>query len=61
MLTPLHPSLPSASLPSLEHFSFKDFEFVYEPSDDTYLFIDSLTAERDFIASKHPKVCVELG
>ena len=31
-----------ATMPSLEHSSMADYEYVYEPSDDTYLLIDAI-------------------
>jgi release factor glutamine methyltransferase len=35
----------SADMPSLDHASMKDFDHVYEPSDDTYLLIDGIQAD----------------
>ena len=32
----------TAEMPSLDHLSLKDFDKVYEPSDDTYLLLDGL-------------------
>jgi release factor glutamine methyltransferase len=40
-----HSRLTTASVPSLDHVSYKDFEEVYEPSDDTYLFLDALQCD----------------
>ena len=40
-------SLPVASTPSLDHLTRKDYEHVYEPSDDTFLFLDGLSYEYD--------------
>lgn len=31
-----------ATMPTLEHSSMTDYEYVYEPSDDTYLLIDAI-------------------
>jgi release factor glutamine methyltransferase len=31
-----------AKMPTLEHSSMADYEYVYEPSDDTYLLIDAI-------------------
>jgi release factor glutamine methyltransferase len=38
-------SQPRAPLPSLEHLTFRDFDQVYEPSDDTYLLLDAIQYE----------------
>eukprot|EP00590_Aulacoseira_subarctica_P010408 CAMPEP_0172431956 /NCGR_PEP_ID=MMETSP1064-20121228/60830_1 /TAXON_ID=202472 /ORGANISM="Aulacoseira subarctica , Strain CCAP 1002/5" /LENGTH=263 /DNA_ID=CAMNT_0013178965 /DNA_START=1 /DNA_END=788 /DNA_ORIENTATION=+ len=40
-------SSPVASMPSLDHLSRADYEHVYEPSDDTFLFLDALSYEYD--------------
>ena len=40
-------SSPIASMPSLDHLSRADYEHVYEPSDDTFLFLDALSYEYD--------------
>ena len=50
-----------ARVPSLDHFSFRDYEHVYEPSDDTFLFLDALKAELSQLRQLRPRVCVELG
>lgn len=34
-----------APMPSLDHLSLSDYDLVYEPSDDTYLFLDGLNIE----------------
>ena len=53
-------ALPLA--PSLSHFSYTDFADVYEPADDTFLFLDALRAERSpFLAERQPRICLELG
>jgi release factor glutamine methyltransferase len=38
------PSAPP-TMPSLEHLSYRDFDHVYEPSDDTYLLMDAIGYE----------------
>jgi len=38
-------SHPSASLPSLDHLTMKDCEYVYEPAEDTYLLLDAIQYE----------------
>lgn len=53
--------VPAAKMPSLDHLSTSDFERVYEPSDDTFLLIDALAAERTLLVERKPSVCVEIG
>ena len=35
--------------PNLAHFSSDDFNFIYEPAEDTFLFLDALEQEVDFL------------
>lgn len=35
--------------PSYTHLTSADFERIYEPSEDTFLFLDSLEKDRDLI------------
>lgn len=55
---------PSAEMPTLDHASMKDFDQVYEPSDDTYLLIDGMQDDwnqnRSFY-DKHFKTILEIG
>ncbi|RHZ04312.1 hypothetical protein DYB26_016349 [Aphanomyces astaci] len=34
---------------------------VYEPAEDTYLFLDALQDEKDFLVALHPRMMLELG
>ena len=49
-----------AKLPSLDHLHYKDYDYVYEPSDDTFLLCDALTNEYEEELSKHFTYC-EIG
>ena len=53
-------------MPATSHFTSADFENVYEPAEDTYLFLDALGAEFDvedsgFLARNPPRLVCELG
>lgn len=51
-----------AALPSLDHFDFREYEHFYEPAEDTYLLVDALDAEKDFIRhAVQPSLCLEIG
>jgi release factor glutamine methyltransferase len=39
----------------------QDYQHMYEPSDDTYLLIDALWADRRLWSKLRPTLCVELG
>ena len=49
-----------AKLPSLEHLHYTDYDYVYEPSDDTFLLCDALSNEYQEELSKHFTYC-EIG
>lgn len=51
----------SASMPSLDHFGLRDFDDVYEPSDDTYLFLDALATDRAKLRAAKPVLAIEIG
>ena len=51
----------TAKLPDLDQLKMKDFEFVYEPSDDTFLLCDALETDRAEITRSRPKIVVEIG
>ncbi len=47
--------------PSLEHFSNEDYDKVYEPAQDTFLFLDALQGELQLIKAMQPSLCLEIG
>ncbi|XP_069106110.1 methyltransferase N6AMT1-like [Argopecten irradians] len=49
------------STPDFSHLREKDFEHVYEPAEDTFLFLDALTQEHDYIKEARPACCLEIG
>lgn len=60
-MPPTYTTLAAAKLPALDHLTTSEFERIYEPSDDTYLLTDVLSAEAAEIRSRQPSLCVELG
>lgn len=59
-MTPSSSAAP-VPLPDLTHLGSTDFERVYEPSDDTFLLVDALSAESAALRSGSPRLCVEVG
>jgi release factor glutamine methyltransferase len=53
--------VPGVDLPSLDHLNATSFNDVYEPAEDTYLFVDTLHADAEFLAQLKPLVCLEVG
>lgn len=51
----------AAVLPDLNELTMTDFEFVYEPSDDTFLLCDAIEKDRLEIISRRPKTVLEIG
>ncbi|TFK41291.1 S-adenosyl-L-methionine-dependent methyltransferase [Crucibulum laeve] len=47
--------------PDLSHLSTDDFEVVYEPAEDTFLFLDALEADAETLKDLKPSICLEIG
>lgn len=46
----------------MDHFTKTDYQQIYEPAQDSFLFLDSLAQEADFLKKKlKPKIVVEIG
>lgn len=47
--------------PDISHLTSKDYEHIYEPAEDSFLFLDALEKDRDYILSLRPTICFEIG
>ncbi|KAG0060452.1 U2 small nuclear RNA auxiliary factor 2 [Linnemannia elongata] len=47
--------------PDLSHLKRKDYEFVYEPAEDTFLFLDAFEDEVNFLKELQPTISLEIG
>ena len=55
-----------APMPDLNHLSYKTYDNVYEPSDDSYLLMDAIHSESNFFLNHFQKqdpavTCLEIG
>jgi release factor glutamine methyltransferase len=49
------------STPDYSHLTSKDYEKVYEPLEDTFLFLDALEKEIYFLNDLNPEIVIEIG
>lgn len=48
--------------PSIDHLTSKDYQNIYEPAEDSFLLLDALENDLQFLQKKlQPKVCLEIG
>ncbi|XP_077990682.1 methyltransferase HEMK2-like [Glandiceps talaboti] len=47
--------------PDFSHLSQEDYEFVYEPSEDSFLLMDAIEKDFENLQTMRPTVCVEVG
>ncbi|KAG0327016.1 HemK methyltransferase member 2 [Podila humilis] len=47
--------------PDLSHLKRQDYEFIYEPAEDTFLFLDAFEDEALFLKTLNPIISLEVG
>ncbi|KAK3810785.1 MAG: S-adenosyl-L-methionine-dependent methyltransferase [Benniella sp.] len=47
--------------PDLSHLKRQDYEHIYEPAEDTFLFLDAFEEEASFLKELQPTVSLEIG
>lgn len=47
--------------PSFSNLNQEDYQHVYEPAEDTFLMMDALEKDADFLRARRPLLCVEVG
>lgn len=47
--------------PSLDHITLEEYSKVYEPDQDSFLFLDALEKEYSFLQTLHPSLLLEIG
>lgn len=47
--------------PYLTHISSEEFQYVYEPAEDSFLLMDALEADLAHLIHAKPTICVEIG
>eukprot|EP01097_Dermamoeba_algensis_P002264 TRINITY_DN1907_c0_g1_i1.p2 TRINITY_DN1907_c0_g1~~TRINITY_DN1907_c0_g1_i1.p2 ORF type:complete len:106 (-),score=28.88 TRINITY_DN1907_c0_g1_i1:638-916(-) len=47
--------------PNFQHIGKGEFRAVYEPAEDTFLFLDALEKEKELLLGLGPLLCLEIG
>lgn len=47
--------------PYQDHIAKTEFDFVYEPAEDSYLLIDALEKDLNYLKARNPIFCLEVG
>ncbi|KAL4218152.1 HemK methyltransferase member 2 [Mactra antiquata] len=49
------------STPDISHIKSSDYQLIYEPAEDSFLFLDALLQDINFIRNLRPVTCLEIG
>ncbi|KAF9023424.1 S-adenosyl-L-methionine-dependent methyltransferase [Hymenopellis radicata] len=47
--------------PDLSHLRPSDYDKVYEPAEDTFLLLDALEQDAEYLKDLRPRICMEVG
>ncbi|XP_055916720.1 methyltransferase N6AMT1 [Eupeodes corollae] len=47
--------------PHYDHLTLQDYEKVYEPAEDTFLLLDAIEDDLEYLNTVQPGVCLEIG
>ncbi|KAH8120652.1 S-adenosyl-L-methionine-dependent methyltransferase [Phellopilus nigrolimitatus] len=47
--------------PDMRHLTKEDYKHVYEPAEDTFIFLDALEEEAEELRRTKPRLCLEIG
>jgi release factor glutamine methyltransferase len=61
MSSPSKPVTNIVPTPDLSHLNKKNYQNLYEPAEDTFLFLDALEKDSLFLERLKPSLCVEMG
>ncbi|KXJ12877.1 methyltransferase N6AMT1 [Exaiptasia diaphana] len=47
--------------PSISHLKSEDYQLIYEPAEDSFLLLDALEKDAQYLKERSPSLCVEVG